>query len=178
MDNMLHSESPRKVSSVNAGHSEGRLRKLTMENSDCSFRTSPPKYKRRKVYAVRDFPPFPPQIQSTDVLERKNASTSKEEEVVVSSDKVSELESVNAEPVKMRSPALEALNNAGLSEHVNGLECKVSATGEFPPGCGLFAPRIHSTEMLEEKNVLKSKEEEVAVSSYQVNKVLLLVTFP
>jgi euchromatic histone-lysine N-methyltransferase len=47
--------------------------------------------------------------------------TSKEE-VIVSSDQVNGLESVKAKPVKMQSPALEALNNAGLSEPVKGLE--------------------------------------------------------
>jgi euchromatic histone-lysine N-methyltransferase len=60
MENMLHSESLRTVTSVNGSHSEGRLGKWAMENGDCSFHTSPPKYKRRKVSSVRDFPPIPP----------------------------------------------------------------------------------------------------------------------
>jgi euchromatic histone-lysine N-methyltransferase len=169
MENMLHSESLRTVTSVNGSHSEGRLGKLAMENPDCSFQTSPPKYKRRKVSAVRDFPPIPPQIQSTEMLEGKNVLTSTEEKVAVSSDQVNGLESVNAEPVKMQSPALEALNNAGLSEPVKSLEGKVSAVHDFSPGCGPFAPRIQSTEMLEQKNVLTSMDEKVVISSDQVN---------
>jgi euchromatic histone-lysine N-methyltransferase len=159
MENMLHSESLRTVTSVNGSHSEGRLGKSAMENGDCSFHTSAPKYKRRKVSAVRDFPPIPPRIQSTEMLERKNLLTSEEEKVVISSDQeVNGLESVNAETVKMKSPALEALNNSGLSEPVKGLEHNVSAVCDFPLGCGPFTPQIQSTEMLEQKNVLTSDE--------------------
>jgi hypothetical protein len=88
------------------------------------------------------------------MLERKNLLTSVEEKMVISSDQVNELESVNAEPVKMQLPTSEASDNAGLSEPVKGLEHKVSAVCDFPLGCGPFGPQIQSTEMLEQKNVL------------------------
>ncbi|KAE8077189.1 hypothetical protein FH972_015777 [Carpinus fangiana] len=123
---MLHSESLRTVTSVNGRRSEGRLGKLARENGYCSFRASPPKYERHKAFAVRDFSigcgPFAPRIQSAEMLEQKKVLTSKEEEVIVSSDQVNGFESVKAKPVKMQSPALEALNNAGLSEPIKGLE--------------------------------------------------------
>ncbi|KAK2648156.1 hypothetical protein Ddye_015645 [Dipteronia dyeriana] len=52
MDNLLPTESARLVSFSNGNHSEGKSGKFPMENSDCSL-----KYKRRRVSAVRDFPP-------------------------------------------------------------------------------------------------------------------------
>ncbi|GLT71764.1 hypothetical protein SLA2020_437600 [Shorea laevis] len=85
---------------------------LLVENGDCSFRTSPPKYKSHKISAARDFPPrcgpFAPRIQSTRMLEQKNVLTSNEEKVGISSDQENGLEYMNVEPVKMQSPALEA----------------------------------------------------------------------
>jgi hypothetical protein len=73
MENMLHSESLRTVTSVNGRHSEGRLGKWASENGYCSF-------------SVRDFPlgcgTFVPRIQSMELLEQKNVLTSKEEKVV------------------------------------------------------------------------------------------------
>ncbi|KAM1758925.1 hypothetical protein ACFX11_007993 [Malus domestica] len=50
---MQHSESSRRIASLNGSHSEGRLGR-SMENGECSFRA--PNLKRRTVSAVRDFP--------------------------------------------------------------------------------------------------------------------------
>ncbi|KAG6633516.1 histone-lysine N-methyltransferase, H3 lysine-9 specific SUVH6-like [Carya illinoinensis] len=123
MDNMLHPESLKTVTSVNSGHSEGKLGKLSMENGDCSFHTGLPKYKRRSVSSVRDFPPgCGPFVQRTHSLEPKSVLTSEDEKVVVSSGQANRLESVSAEHVESQSPASQALNNAWLSEPVKGLE--------------------------------------------------------
>ena len=123
MENMLHSDSLRTVTSVNGSYSEGRLGKLAMD-------IGPSKPKRRSVSAVRDFPsgcgPLGNRIQSPEVsetlvsaktLEQENVLTS-EDKVVVSSDQGNELESVKVEPVQIHSPVSEALNNAVLSEPV------------------------------------------------------------
>ena len=131
MENMLHSESLRKVTSVNGSHSEGRLGKMPMENVDCSFRTGPSKYKKRIVSAVREFPPgcgpLAQQNQSPEVsetlvpakrLEQENVLTS-EEKMVVSSESGNELESVKAESVQIHSPVLEELSNIVLGEPIN-----------------------------------------------------------
>ncbi|XP_048319986.2 histone-lysine N-methyltransferase, H3 lysine-9 specific SUVH6 [Ziziphus jujuba] len=56
MEAMLHSDPLRTITLVNGSHSEERTRSFTMENGDCSLHDSP-KYKRRKISAVRDFPP-------------------------------------------------------------------------------------------------------------------------
>ncbi|KAL5551350.1 hypothetical protein UlMin_001526 [Ulmus minor] len=53
---MLHLES-RLTTLVNGGHSEERLGNLTMENGACPFLVSAAKCKKRKISAVRDFPP-------------------------------------------------------------------------------------------------------------------------
>lgn len=159
MENMVHSESLRTVTSLNGSQSEGRVGNIAKENGDYSFHTGPPKYKRRKFSAVRDFPPgcgpFAPRILSPGVtvvpmLEQKNVLTSEEEKGVVSSDQGNGIESVDAEPAKALSLAPPSLNNAGLSEHVKGLE---DATLDF---CKI---------VVEQENVLTSEEEKVVVSS-------------
>ncbi|KAH7549686.1 hypothetical protein ACOSQ2_025681 [Xanthoceras sorbifolium] len=52
MDNFLHTEIARLVSFCSGDHPEGRSGIFPMENGHCSI-----KYKRRRVSAVRDFPP-------------------------------------------------------------------------------------------------------------------------
>ncbi|GAV79762.1 LOW QUALITY PROTEIN: SET domain-containing protein/YDG_SRA domain-containing protein/Pre-SET domain-containing protein, partial [Cephalotus follicularis] len=66
VDNMLHTESSRMVSLSSGSNSEGNMGRFPTENGHCA---SQPKYKRRRVSAVRDFPPgcgrLGPQIIST-----------------------------------------------------------------------------------------------------------------
>ncbi|PQM40814.1 uncharacterized protein Pyn_12267 [Prunus yedoensis var. nudiflora] len=54
---MQHLESLRTIASLNASHSDVRLGQLPMENGACSFHSQSPKLKRRRISAVRDFPP-------------------------------------------------------------------------------------------------------------------------
>ena len=55
VENMQHKELLRAVPIVNGGYSEGRSERRSLENGDCSVVTT--RYKRRKVSAIRDFPP-------------------------------------------------------------------------------------------------------------------------
>ncbi|KAJ9173319.1 hypothetical protein P3X46_016470 [Hevea brasiliensis] len=65
-DNTLQTESKSVVSFSNCSHSEGKSGRLPMENGHYDSCAGLPKYKRRRVSAVRDFPPgcgrFAPRI--------------------------------------------------------------------------------------------------------------------
>ncbi|PON64625.1 histone H3-K9 methyltransferase [Parasponia andersonii] len=76
---MLPSESLRTISVVNGSQSNHRSGEVTMENRECSFVASAAKYKKRKVSAVRDFPPgcgrFAQQVNSRPTEEINAACT-------------------------------------------------------------------------------------------------------
>ncbi|KAF3448251.1 hypothetical protein FNV43_RR08964 [Rhamnella rubrinervis] len=55
VETALHSDPVRTITSTNVSHSEEISRSFSMENGDHSF-LGPPKYRRRKVSAIRDFP--------------------------------------------------------------------------------------------------------------------------
>ncbi|KAM1050224.1 hypothetical protein TB2_031525 [Malus domestica] len=57
VETLQYLEPSRRIASVNDSHSEGRLVRMPMANGECSIRTQSPKLKRRKISAVRDFPP-------------------------------------------------------------------------------------------------------------------------
>lgn len=119
MDNFLHTESARVVSLSNGSCSEDRSGILPMENGYCGSQHGLPKFKRRRVSAVRDFPPGCGRF----VLQTPNRDTvvgivcPEADNLVHSSNHLEKPELVSADPEGALFPE---------SENLKLLECKIS----------------------------------------------------
>ncbi|KAI7981386.1 Histone-lysine N-methyltransferase, H3 lysine-9 specific SUVH5 [Camellia lanceoleosa] len=160
-------------SSSNGSLCEISLNKRPLENGCCTSSNIMLKYKKRKVSAVRDFPPGcgwnATRINQLPHNTEAAASLGDEEKLVADEKMVNV---ANGDCIKTSE-----IGNRSLSHQVGDKEKlvadeKVSAVRDFPPGCGQNAPHInqlpHNTEAaasLGDKEKLVADEEMVNVAN-------------
>ncbi|KAI6707418.1 hypothetical protein NL676_010380 [Syzygium grande] len=127
LNNMLHHEPSRAVTSVHDSSSVWRSGLPAMANGDCYSHNGAPKYKRRAVSAIRDFPPGCGRFAQRITMEPAKNSVY----IASSQNKGTAAEAVDASRGRVsRNLKLEAiLQGEGFR-----------AIRDFPPHCGRNAP--------------------------------------
>ncbi|KAJ0047626.1 hypothetical protein Pint_15767 [Pistacia integerrima] len=133
MDNLLHMDSARVVSLSNGSRSEDRSGILPMENGHCASLRDLPKYKRRRVSAIRDFPSgcgrFVSQTSNRDTV---GIVCPDADNLVHPSNHLERAELVSADPEGSLFPE---------SENLKPLECKISSGSKHLNGSDIGAAK-------------------------------------
>ncbi|XP_021291532.1 histone-lysine N-methyltransferase, H3 lysine-9 specific SUVH6 [Herrania umbratica] len=175
-DNMLHKETLKVAS---GSHSEGRLGRVSTENGHFA---SAPKYKQRKVSAVRDFPPGCGRLAAPINRPSEQAQwqvLSEKENPALVSDRADKIECERRFKISGLQKELPQENVATFKEEVvpqSGVKSHrgesslektsarnyrprrgVTAVRDFPPFCGRNAPPLSEEERTKWLTSLKNK---------------------
>lgn len=169
-DNLLHSQSARVISSGSGSHSEVRSGDLPMENGHYASRGGP-KYKQRRVSAVRDFPPgcgrFAVRLNGrANDLDIVQTTSPGAENITHSSNHIDRSELMNVDVQgslfpKTGNVTASDQKSSGTEENLNAVDIaalkkamtrnypprrRVSAIRDFPRFCGRNAPPLITEE--------------------------------